>query len=132
MTEKYICANAFINVLKERQKEFGGCQRAFGKTATCVLEETINKLQSFQAADVAPVVHAHWMPKEHWVPLARDASPWSYDEDRYDYETHSQKELYWHCSNCDCIKSRIVKPVVPFCEQCGAKMDENMKEEAEQ
>ena len=61
MEEKYIGVNAFTSVLKARQKEFVDSPRAFGKTAFCVLEETINKLQSFPTADVAPVLHAHWV-----------------------------------------------------------------------
>ena len=61
MTEKYIGAYAFISTLREMQKEFCNWSRSFGKTATCVLEEAINKLQSFPTADVDPVVHAHWI-----------------------------------------------------------------------
>lgn len=115
MTPRYIDSNL------AKAQFTGNFQDSYSPSEARVLIDEV------PTADVAPIVHAHWMPKEHWVPLARDASPWSYDEDRYDYETHSQKELYWHCSHCDCIKSRIAKPVVPFCEQCGAQMDEEVE-----
>ena len=78
-------------------------------------------------ADVAPVIHAHWKEKGVWVPLARDASPWSYDEDRYDFETHSQKEFWWVCSNCDYKGDDWIKPEwIKYCPKCGAKMDEDV------
>ena len=112
MTEKYICANAFISVLKERQKEFGGCQRAFGKTATCVLEETINKLQSLPAADVAPVVHAHWIHTG-------------------EYLTNSDGKRLKKLSDLYvCHRCHRVEAVPELYCNCGAKMDEEMEEDA--
>ena len=91
-----------------------GWNRAIAKVATDLPTE-----------DVAPVIHAHWKEKGVWVPLARDASPWSYDEDRYDFETHSQKEFWWVCSNCDYKGDDCIKPEwINYCPKCGAKMDE--------
>lgn len=103
MITGYIDADAFISVLKERQKEFDGCGRAFGKTAFCVLEETINKLQLFPKADVAPVVHAHWICLGFG-----------------DYE----------CSHChEYITEDFIEGAF-FCDNCGAKMDEEVSEDA--
>lgn len=100
MTEKYIGASTVIGTLKEMQKEFGECQRAFGKTAICVLEEAINKLQLLPAADAEPVVHGHWIKKSHeW-----DFSPYFYTD--------------FTCSNCG---TREQGPA-PYCRYCGAKM----------
>lgn len=97
MTEKYIGVNAFIGVLKEMQKEFNECHRAFGKTATCVLKEIINRLQLFPTADVAPVVHAHWERKAYFP----DGTP------------------AWVCSRCG--HPEEVK--YSHCN-CGARMEE--------
>lgn len=108
MTEKYIGINAFISILKERQKEFGGSPRAFGKTAFCVLEETINKLQSFPTADVAPVIHAHWIRR--------------FCDHRNDY--YDVLEYPYRCSACREKSKELTKR----CPECGAKMDEKENE----
>ena len=63
-----------------------------------------------------------WITKPHWVPLARDASPLSYEDGGYDEETHSEKEYWWHCNNCDYEASRDMKPSYRFCPNCGADM----------
>ena len=107
MTEKYIGVNAFISVLKERQKEFDGLSRSFGKTAAYVLEEIINKLQSFPTADIEPVVHAHWLRRR-----------WDHMNDYYDV-----MEYPYRCSACR-VKS---KESTKRCPECGARMDEKVR-----
>lgn len=82
-----------------------------------------NLVHDYLNGEVKKVIHARWEQKEHWVPLAWDASPWSYDEEEYDETTHSQKELYWNCSNCGYKGSRDNKPSFNFCPNCGAEMD---------
>ena len=82
-----------------------------------------NLVHDYLNGEVKKVIHAKWEQKEHWVPLAWDASPWSYDKEEYDEKTHSQKELYWHCSNCGYEGSRDTKPLFKFCPNCGAEMN---------
>ena len=106
MTEKYIGVNAFTSVLKERQKALGESPRALGKTAFCVLEETINKRQSVPTADVAPVVHGHWI--------------YMFQQDDY---------FFYKCSVCGRFERVLVKSEInamPHCH-CGANMDEEVK-----
>lgn len=94
------------------------CQVGYDQVAS------YSEICEIPTADVAPVIHAYWKEKGVWVPLARDASPWSYDEDRYNYKTHSQKEFMWFCSNCDYRGDRSIKPDwLKYCPECGAKMD---------
>ena len=59
----------------------------------CAAQAAINEAP---AADVAPVVHAHWTNKERY---------------------HST--LFGVCSNCG--ESSVADP---YCSNCGAKMDE--------
>ena len=58
------------------------------------------------AADVAPVVHAHW----------RDLG--------------GKPDLYgcrqYECSHCKCGDDHDPKTIVPYCWYCGAKMDEEV------
>jgi len=103
MTEKYISVNAFISTLKEMQKEFCNCSRSFGKTASCVLEETINKLQSFPTVDVTPVIHAHWIQKKEMI--------------------RSPEAKNYNCSACG--KESFAYPNCPYCR---AIMDEEAED----
>ena len=64
-----------------------------------VIEENIERLP---AADVAPVVHAHWK----FV-----SGP---DEDN---------NLQVMCSNCGAGDLHAVEVTVPYCWRCGARMD---------
>lgn len=64
-----------------------------------VIEENIERLP---AADVVPVVHAHWK----FV-----AGP---DEDN---------NLQVMCSNCGAGDLQAVDVTVPYCWKCGARMD---------
>ena len=69
------------------------------------------EIQAFPAEDVAPIVHAKWI-------------------DLYMTETDScgevvreEKDIYFMCSNCECIYSKRHSCQGEFCARCGAKMD---------
>lgn len=112
MTEKYISVNAFISTLKEMQKEFSNWSRSFGKTATCVLEETINKLQSFPTVDAALVVHAHWIHTGEYLTNS-------------DGKRLKKLSDLYVCRRCH----RVEALPEPYCN-CGAQMDEEIEEDA--
>lgn len=68
-------------------------------------------LETIPAADVAPIVHAKWI-------------------DLYMTETDScgevireEKDIYFMCSNCECIYSKRHSCQGKFCARCGAKID---------
>ena len=63
-------------------------------------------LESAPAADVAPVVHAHW---EEWYPPK-------------EFILTGEERLYI-CSNCDAKYPNVENN--RFCPWCGAQMDEN-------
>ena len=75
---------------------------------TCDVSDIINYVLSYEPADVAPVVHAHWTRKRT---LSHDG------------------ELY--CSNCEWTPevlggitlSDLQLADVYYCPHCGAKMD---------
>lgn len=62
-------------------------------------EDAMKLLDGIQAADVAPMVHAHWIPR--------------LDERGRTYG--------WNCSAPDCGAMSFCKG--NYCPQCGAKMD---------
>ena len=69
------------------------------------------EIQALPAEDVAPIVHAKWI-------------------DLYMTETDScgevireEKDIYFMCSNCECIYSKRYSRQGEFCARCGAKMD---------
>ena len=70
---------------------------------TCVYAHAIKQLEKIPTADVAPVVHAHWIDTGR-----------SDGNDNYDF-------VCCRCKHTD-IHSRQVK--VPYCWFCGARMDE--------
>lgn len=53
------------------------------------------------AADVAPVVHGHWIKRKYGL-----------------------RKIYYHCSNCHFGLSKIGHD--HYCNYCGAKMDEEV------
>lgn len=73
-----------------------GDARAMKQAADC--------LDGIPTADVAPVVHAHWIKKIH---------EWDLGDPPYDYTDFT-------CSKC---KIRVQNKT-SFCPDCGAKMDE--------
>ena len=69
------------------------------------------EIQALPAEDVAPIVHAKWI-------------------DLYMTETDScgevireEKDIYFMCSNCECIYSKRHSCQGEFCARCGAKID---------
>lgn len=66
-------------------------------------------IKALPAADVAPVVHAYWIPQK---------------------ENHEFKEALMNCSACGYPVSRWTGNT-NFCPNCGAKMDGERKEEYE-
>lgn len=78
---------------------------------TCDVSDIINYVLSYEPADVAPVVHAHWVNhKNNYVPI--DASG---DVSRSAF-----------CSNCRewLTASDEYACRGNYCPNCGAKMDE--------
>ena len=59
-------------------------------------------IAAFPAADVAPVVHGHWVEKELFI-------PWCDDDVDIIYE-------------CSCCRTES-GGTSPYCPNCGAKMD---------
>ena len=95
-----------------RVKEYDECCENGTKASWCPI---------LPAADVAPVVHAHWEIKTKWIPLAFYADP--LDWDRYDEENHAEEEDYYACSRCG-YDDGYWYPKDNYCPNCGAKMDE--------
>ena len=65
-------------------------------------EEILDALENLPAADVAPVVHGHWIEKKSAV------------------------GRYFECSNCGAHENKHAAIKGRFCWGCGAKMDESM------
>ena len=96
---EYIDRIDFINKLEV----INGCVDCNEKCRDCGVNDIKGMLRSIPAADVAPVVHAHWEMK----PV--DTTPGTY---------HLKKAF---CSNCG-KPNKQYRP--PYCPHCGAKMDE--------
>lgn len=62
-------------------------------------DEAVDRVENFQTADVAPVVHAKW------------------GTGRFNLETGNYEEQCTHCRN---FSKEYGKP---YCPNCGAKMD---------
>ena len=101
--DKYIDREAFLEYIEERYclpckeagKNYNGC-----RCRACWVNDTLDEIGCFQpAADVAPVVHGHWVEKE-----------------KYTFG------IMYDCSLCE---NRILDNGHPwnYCPNCGAKMD---------
>lgn len=79
-----------------------------------LLEDVIWEVDAQPAADVAPVVHAMWIPSE---------SDFDDDDTLFDVEEWCD----WQCSACRediCYDDPMPLRLLPkFCPNCGAKMD---------
>ena len=73
----------------------------FGAGFNSCRNDTLRSIESLTPADVAPVVHAHWIPQK---------------------ENHEFKEAWMKCSACGYPVSRWTGNT-NFCPNCGAKMD---------
>lgn len=108
---RYIDAEKFVVELRERFCE--DCDDELACWA-CGIHKTIEAIEDYPAADVAPVVHGHWIDKTEW---------------------HGNIGFCcYECSNCGYVrdnkpKSRGDGRGCNFCDDCGAKMDESEGEE---
>lgn len=102
---EYIDREAFKKSVEERYckpckaegKDYNGC-----RCRACWVDDMLDEVDCFQpAADVAPVVHGHWIEKE-----------------KYSFG------IMYDCSLCD---NRILDNGYSwnYCPNCGAKMDES-------
>lgn len=95
-------------IAKRKAKEAVDYAIELSKSEYDMMCAAINQIP---AADVAPIVHAKWI-------------------DLYMTETDScgevvreEKDIYFMCSNCECIYSKRHSCQGEFCARCGAKMD---------
>lgn len=93
---EYIEREALITKFKKMELgEHGLVERLFADGVYAVIA-------AFPAADVAPVVHGHWVEKELFI-------PWCDDDVDIIYE-------------CSCCRTES-GGTSPYCPNCGAKMD---------
>lgn len=83
-----------------------------------------DKIESISVADVVPVRHGRWEWFEEWFPSTPD------------HPTECE-DSGWRCSECKTALEDIVsgywddidiEPMINYCPNCGAKMDEEKKE----
>ena len=70
------------------------------KYGTIAKQLFISLLQNSETADVAPIIHAHWVPCNILG--------------------------FYYCSNCGGAAASIVEWEQKYCFHCGAKMDEEV------
>ena len=115
-------------VIKAKQAVFAAFRCSKTPTENAVYEhiDIAFKEQYSPSADVVEVKRGVWVEKPHWVPLPWDCEPSvSLNPDDYDKKTHSEKQMWWHCSCCDYSPYRWEKPLFNFCPNCGADMRSN-------
>ena len=103
--EKWPVVNRLIDLENEFQqyKPFHGFEHAMYRKI-CEVEIAIGKTPD---ADVAPVVHGHFI---HDGPRFTGGVDW------------------WHCSNCGKLVSGV-EIFFNYCPYCGAKMDETVEDD---
>ena len=105
---EYIERKVAIEQLRDvYEYEFPTASDVFDEFATKIVP---NVLKSIPDADVAPVVHGHWIEKQEETYF-----PVQYGEDG---EPILHKHTHYICNLCN-RRSRIIEP---YCH-CGAKMD---------
>lgn len=67
----------------------------------CGIETVLEYAENLPAADIAPVIHAHWIHEK--------------TQDGYDL---------WKCSHCAAGTNQDPEGILLYCFHCGAKMDE--------
>lgn len=98
----YIDRDALSKQL-EHEKELMERGNTFKQTLIAhIIGEVKNEVDRFPTADVAPVIHAHWIPKKEML--------------------RSPEEKNYNCSACG--KESFAYPNCPFCR---AIMDEGVK-----
>ena len=70
-----------------------------------------DEIQALPAADVAPIVHAKWIDL------------YMTETDNCGEVVREEKDIYFMCSNCECIYSKRYSRQGEFCARCGAKID---------
>ena len=101
---EYIERETFLKEIEERYclpckeawKDHNGC-----KCRACWVDDMRGDVIDAPAADVAPVVHGHFV---HGGPRFAGGVDW------------------WHCSNCGKLAS-VVDTRFDYCPFCGARMD---------
>lgn len=69
------------------------------------------EIQALPAEYVAPIVHAKWIDL------------YMTETDNCGEVVREEKDIYFMCSNCECIYSKRHSCQGEFCARCGAKMD---------
>lgn len=69
------------------------------------------EIQALPAEDVAPIVHAKWIDL------------YITETDNCGEVVREEKDIYFMCSNCECIYSKRYSRQGEFCARCGAKID---------
>lgn len=107
--DEYIKLEDATAIIEEKQKELCPVGRygrgyVYGteREKYDAWEEILDALENLPAADVAPVVHGHWIEKKSAV------------------------GRYFECSNCGAHENKHTAIKGRFCWGCGAKMDESM------
>lgn len=101
---EYIKGETFLKDIEERYclpckgagKDHNGC-----KCDVCWVGDIYGEVIDAPAADVAPVVHGHFV---HDGPRIAHGVDW------------------WHCSNCGWLASGV-ETRFDYCPNCGARMD---------
>ena len=95
---------------KAEGKDHNGCW-----CRACCVDDMLDEIDCFQpAADVAPVVHAHWQPYEDTVQCSSCG-----------FGTFMDGYFFVH-GECTHANDRSFR--FSFCPNCGAKMDGDMNE----
>lgn len=105
---EYIERSAGVSILRAK------ANMAVLMDAAPYFEKAAQMLEKLPAADVAPVVHAMWIPSE---------SDFDDDDTLFDVEEWCD----WQCSACGediCYDDPMPVLFLPkYCPNCGAKMD---------
>ena len=110
---EYIEREALMRRIKEIH--CAECDSYHGaRCRACWVDDTLDYIDSEQAADVAPVVHAHWQPYEDTVQCS--ACGFCTFMDGYFFV------------NGECTHANDRSFRFSFCPNCGAKMDGDMNE----
>ena len=105
---RYIDAEQVLHIIRQLQK---GAKKHFDERGTiehlgyaCGLGTAAELMENAELEDVAPVIHAHWLPIESAVHVEKSGA----------------------CSNCG--EAWIITDTTYFyyCPNCGAKMDDEV------